>query len=245
MSVSSIGSFSSAQYAHGGFRAPSFDKLDTNGDQALSLEELTLKGPKGSADGEAQKRAAALLKAMDTDSSGSVSPDEKTAFDTKMQEQRQGLAFTTQVLVGQSNSDVFAATDSNGDGAVSLAEFSNDDTAKGMSSDLLSQIFGMIDSNGDGAVSETESSDFLDAIKSAIDGDRHGHAGPKGHGGPEGPGGAGGPPPGPPPADATGSGSDSDGRFASAFAARASNAYTATASNTDLLKTLQSLFESP
>jgi len=109
---------------------------------------------------------------MDTDGSGGVSSDEKSAFDEKLQASRQdhhaGLVFMVQQLITPTNADVFAATDTNGDGSVSLDELSDDPAAASESTDGLQKLFNMIDSNADGSISQTESSDFLDKVRSAV-----------------------------------------------------------------------------
>jgi Ca2+-binding EF-hand superfamily protein len=155
----------------GSFQPPSFASLDSNNDAQITLDEFKAGAP-GGADAKKESRLDALFKAMDTDGSGGVSSDEKSAFDQKLQARRQdhhaGLAFLAQQIAAPGNSDVFAATDTNGDGSVSLDELSNDPAAAAESPDSLQKLFGMIDSNSDGSISETESSDFLDAVKSAI-----------------------------------------------------------------------------
>ena len=233
MTISGLGG---SPYAgmRGAFQPPSFASLDTNNDDSLSLDELKAGAP-GGASAASDKRAEALFKAMDTDGNGSVSSDEKTAFDDKMKAKHHdhstGLAFLAQQLGGESNSDVFKATDTNGDGSVSLDELSSDDAAKGVSSDSLQKLFNLIDANGDGSISETESSDFLDAVKSAV-----AQSGPPvGPGGP----GAGGPPP-PPPPDNT---NDDSGTSSSDLLSLAQTAYSSTSKSTDLVGILQSLLQ--
>ena len=218
----------------GAYQPPSFASLDTNNDDSLSLDELKAGAP-GGASAASDKRAEALFKAMDADGNGSVSSDEKSAFDAKMKarhhDHSSGLAFLAQQLGGESNSDVFKATDTNGDGSVSLDELSNDDAAKGVSPDSLQKLFNLIDANGDGSISRTESSDFLDAVKSAV-----AQSGPP-DGGPGGPG-AGGPPPPPPPDN-----DDTSGTSPSDLLSLAQTAYSSTSKSTDLVGILQSLLQ--
>ena len=180
---------------------PSFTQLDSNSDGGISLDEFEAGGPSGSPGSDAtqsaarKQRAEALFNKIDTNGDGSISGDELNTFQTQMEEQRQSQAFATQLLAnGQqppSNNDVFSATDKNSDGSVSLDEFSQSDAAKNLSTDQLQQLFNTIDSNGDGSISSTESSDFLDELKSetASAGGRGGAGGPP----------PGGPPPGGPP----------------------------------------------
>lgn len=153
-------------------RPPSFNTLDQNADGAVTLDELITGAPGGATDAKASKRAEALFKAMDQDGDGSVTSTEKDSFDTKMAAQRQSMQFMTQMMAGGQqpidNDSLFAQTDADGDGSVSLAELGNDDSAKAIGSDGLQKLFAMIDADGDGAISKTESSDFLDSVKSAV-----------------------------------------------------------------------------
>src|ERR1700712_4355803 len=128
MSISGLGGSPYAQ-TRGTFQPPSFASLDTNDDSPITLDELKAGAP-GGASATSDKRAEALFKAMDTDGNGSVSSDEKTAFDKKVQDRQSGMAFLAQQLSPSSDASVFQATDSNGDGSVSLAEFSKDPAAK-------------------------------------------------------------------------------------------------------------------
>ena len=188
MSISSIsGSQAVAQTMRTAFKPPSFSSLDANSDSSLSLEELISGAPKGTSKTDNTTRAEALFKAMDSDSDGSVTATEKDAFDTQLATQTQAMAFMTQQLSGPSNADVFSATDTDADGAVSFEEFGNDEAAGDISSDALQQLFDLIDADGSGSISESESSDFLDAVKTALN-DSQGAGGPP-------PGGPGGPPP--------------------------------------------------
>ena len=163
MSISGLSGAIAGAGSRRAFQPPSFESLDTNNDNSITLDELKAGAP-GGATAASDKRVEALFKKMDADGNGSISASEKSAFDDKLQAKRTdhhaGLAFLAQQLSGPSNDDVFAATDSNGDGSVSLDELSNDDAAKGVSSDSLLKLFSLIDSNGDGAISKTESSDF-------------------------------------------------------------------------------------
>ena len=238
MSISSIsGSQAVAQTMRTAFKPPSFSSLDANSDSSLTLEELISGAPKGASKTDNTSRAAALFKAMDSDSDGSVTATEKDAFDTQMATQAQAMAFMTQQLSGPSNADVFSATDTDSDGAVSLDEFGNDEAAGDISSDALQQLFDLIDADGSGSINESESSDFLDAVKTALN-DRHGAGGPGGPGGP--------PPGGPPPGASASSGNeeDEDGTtLNTGLLSMAQNAYKQTQQQS-LLDQLISIFDS-
>lgn len=227
MSISGLGGLPFAAM-RGTFQPPSFSSLDTNSDGQITLDELKAGAP-GGASAQGDKRAERLFKAMDTDGNGSISEDEKAAFDQKLQERRAGMAFLAQQLNGPSDADVFAATDTNGDGSVSFDEFTSDDAAKGVSTDSLKQLFGMIDSNGDGSIDEGESSSFLDAVRSAV-ADRLGVPPPPDSG-------AGGPPPAPSASDTGGATTGAD------LASLAQNAYSTASSGSDLIDLLQSILQ--
>lgn len=230
MSISGLGGSSSAN-ARAVFQPPSFSSLDTNSDSQITLDELKAGAP-GDATKSSDKRAEALFKAIDADGDGSITGAEKTAFDEKLQNNQASLAFLAQQISGPSNADVFKATDTNGDGAVSLDELSSDSAATGVSSESLKKLFDLIDSNKDGSISESESSSFLDSVKSAVS--QNGPP-PPGGGAPGGPGGP------PPSQDAD---QDSDGSSASSdLLALAKNAYSSTSKNTDLISMLQSLLQ--
>lgn len=222
------------------FQPPSFSSIDSNSSGDITLDELKAGAPGGATGTKSAERAEKLFAAMDADSSGSVTSDEKDAFDSKIAEQRQAMQFMTQLMAGgnqpPSNEDVFAATDTDSSGSVSLEEFSSSDSAEGVSTDELAELFATIDADGDGAITETESSDFLDTLKSAM-GDRP--MGPP-------PGGPGGPPPGGPPPGGKGDeaeSEDDDSTLALDLLTAAKSAYSAQSSSDDLLTTLSKIFD--
>ncbi len=239
MSISGLGGGSFGGI-RGNFQPPSFQSLDTNSDESLTLDELKAGAP-GGASAANDKRTEALFKAMDADGNGSVSSDEKSAFDDKMADQQSGMAFMAQQMQFPSNADIFANTDSNSDGSVSLDEFSASDAAKNLSSDQLQSLFSTIDSDSDGSISETESSDFLDSLKSGLA--ENGPPPP-----PPGGGGAGGPGAGGPPPDQASSSSSEEDSSSSALdlLSMALSAYgsdKSSSSSSDLLSSLTSLLQ--
>jgi Ca2+-binding EF-hand superfamily protein len=234
MSISSIsGGQSAAQMMRTAFRPPSFESLDTNSDASLSLDELKANAPKGASAADADKRAEALFKAMDADGDGSITSTEKDTFDTAMAEQRQSMAFMTQQMAGPSNADIFAQTDTDGDGAVTIEEFGSEDSASEIGSEALQKLFDLIDADGDGSVTETESSDFLDAIKTAMEENRPAGGPPPG-----------GPPPGgpPPAAPTTDEASSEEEESTTTLFSLAQNAYK-TSQQQSLLEQLVSIFD--
>jgi len=224
------------------FKPPTFESLDSNSSGDVTLDELKSAAPGGADKAKSSEQAEKLFAAMDADSSGSVSTDEKDAFDTKMKAAREAMQFMTQMMAGggkpPSNVDIFAATDTDGSGGVSLEEFTSSDAAESMSADQLSELFSTIDGDGDGSITETESSDFLDTLKSAMGGP----GGPPPGGGPGGPGG---PPPGGPPPGGTASDDTSEEEDTSAIdlLTAATNAYASKQKSVDLLSTLSSIFD--
>lgn len=120
MSISGVGS--GAAYMRP-FQPPSFSSIDSNASGDITLDELNAGAPGGASDAKSARRAEKLFAAMDADSNGSVTSDEKDAFDSKLAEQRQAMQFMTQLMAGghkpPSNENIFAATDLDGSGAVS------------------------------------------------------------------------------------------------------------------------------
>ena len=170
MSISGLGS---SPYVPT-YQPLSFSSLDTNNDGSVSLDELEAAAP-GGASATSNAQAQALFKAMDTNGDGSVSQGEMSAFDQKVQSHHHGgghhhggMGFLAQQLAQTQDSQAFGATDTNGDGSVSLDEFSADPAAQGVSSSDMQQLFNMIDTNGDGSISASESSSFLDKVRQAV-----------------------------------------------------------------------------
>lgn len=233
------------------FQPPSFSSVDSDSSGSISLDELKSGAPGGASDAKSAERAEKLFTAMDTDTNGSVSSDEKDAFDQKLEQQRQTMQFMTQLMAGghqpPSNDDIFKATDTDSSGSVSLEEFSSSASAEDLTTDDISSLFSTIDSDGDGGISSSESSDFLDTLKSAMAGGPMG-GGPGGPGGPPpggGPGGPGGPPPGGPPPSASSDDEDTDpNALALDLLTAAKAAYSSTSQKTDdLLTSLSKLFD--
>jgi Ca2+-binding EF-hand superfamily protein len=230
-----IGGTANAQVMRN-MQPPSFDSLDKNSSGDITLDELKAGGPNGSSDAKSAARAEQLFKTMDTDGSGSVSTDEKDAFDAKLQEQRQEMQFFAQLLAGggrpPSAGDIFATTDKDGSGGVSLAEFSDSEAAERLSSDDISEVFTAIDTDGNGEISEAETSDLFESLESAFAAARAGGA--------DGPGGR---PPGPPPS-AGSEEEDDETTGAIDLLTAATAAYSKQSqSATDLLSTLTRIFD--
>src|SRR3569623_642774 len=108
MTVSGLGGSTFAG-VRGYLQPPSFASLDSNNDATITLDELKAGAP-GGANSKSASGLDALFKAMDTDGSGGVSSDEKSAFDQKLETRRQdhhsGLIFMVQQLITPTNADV-------------------------------------------------------------------------------------------------------------------------------------------
>jgi len=136
-----------------------FKEADSDGDNALSLDEFKAVGPQG-ANGPPPAQAsgaAEFFAKLDSDSDGQVSKDEFTTAFSKIGSEAKSALLDAQEL--------FANADSNGDGALSEDEFaasapkgpprggpppSSGDTAS------ISDIFDELDSDDDGSVTEAE-----------------------------------------------------------------------------------------
>ncbi len=176
--MSSIGGIGSWQQTYQPYTPPTFSQLDTDSSGGISLDEFEAGAPKAQSGSDTtqsaakQKRAEALFSKIDTNGDGSISSSELDTFQSQIADQRQSQQFATQLLASgqqpQSDADTFSATDTNGDGSVSLAEFSKNAQADGLTTDQTSQIFNAIDTNADGSISSTESSAFLDKLRSEV-----------------------------------------------------------------------------
>lgn len=232
----SIGAVGGGSQMLRSFQPPSFSSLDGNGNGGISLDELKSAGPDKTGGAKSDERVQKLFESMDTDGSGEVSSTEKEAFDSKIAETRQAMQFMAQQFASMpSNDDIFAATDKDSSGDISLEEFSSSDAAEDMSTEDLQKLFSAIDGNGNGSISEDESSAFLDGLKEVA-------GGPPpmdGSGGPKGP-----PPGGPPPG---GSSEDEDEESASGIAldllSAATQAYSSTSRSNDVLSVLSRILD--
>lgn len=140
-----------------------FKEADSDGDNALSLDEFKAAGPQG-ANGPPPAQAsgaAEFFAKLDSDSDGQVSKDEFTTGFSKIGSEMKSALLDVQEL--------FANADANGDGALSEDEFaasapkgpprggpppgpppSSGDTSS------ISDIFDELDSDDDGSVREDE-----------------------------------------------------------------------------------------
>lgn len=158
----------------GGFRPPppgkppGFEKLDGNGDGALSLDEFKAGAPKD-AD---SARSEELFNKIDADGDGSITKAEAEEFHAKRQEAQQqvqafllnlqsGLSGTPTEEDGEDGESPFAKLDANADGSVAKDEFlkaisPDGDGANG----LINRLFTAMDADKSGDISEQEMADF-------------------------------------------------------------------------------------
>ncbi|WP_186419108.1 EF-hand domain-containing protein [Bosea sp. CS1GBMeth4] len=185
----------------GGFRPPppgkppGFDKLDGNGDGALSLDEFAAGAPKGADSARTEK----LFKAMDADQDGAVSKAESDAFRANLDKADQQMQALLLMLQSDSanattatkadakdgeDKNYFAKLDADSDGSVAREEFLKAVAPDGDGSNgLLGRLFAAMDADKDGKISKEEMADFRKQME-----DRAAHR----------------PPPPPPPAEISG-----------------------------------------
>ncbi len=176
-----------------GFQPPSFESLDSNSDGGISLDELKSNAPGGASDAKSAKRAEELFSKLDSDGDGTVTSDEKDAFDSEIANRQAGLSFSAQQMAGDFASklaeNIVSALDGDGDGGISLDELKSSGSVEDLDESAIEELFATIDEDGDGTLSTEETASFLKSNKP------DGPPPPPPPGGPGGPNGAGGPPP--------------------------------------------------
>lgn len=222
--ISSLGSYGGSSTAQ--WQQKLFSKADSNGDSALSKDELleALKnGPKGKNGEESSAVAEKMFSAMDSDGDGSVTQSEFTAFQSKMSASNASTLLAAQE--GQrperpSAEEMMAETDTDGDGSISkdelaavLEKHAKDGQNGGPSVD---EMFSSMDSDGDGSVSQAELSAFAEKAPSGPS------SGPSS-----------GPPPGPPPGGAPPAGGGAEASSSSSSSTSSSQTYDALDTNKD------------
>lgn len=218
--ISSLGSYGGSGTAQ--WQQKLFAKADSNGDSALSKDELleALKnGPKGKNGEDSSAVAEKMFSAMDSDGDGSVTQSEFTAFQSKMSASNASTLLAAQE--GQrperpSAEAMMAETDTDGDGSISkdelaavLEKHAKDGQNSGPSVD---EMFSSMDSDGNGSVSQAELSTFAEKA-------------------PSGP--SSGPPPGPPPGGAPPAGGSGATSSTSSSSSSSSQSYDALDTNKD------------
>lgn len=163
----------------GGFRPsppgkpPGFEKLDGNGDGALSLDEFKA----GASKNVDSARSEGLFKKIDGDGDGSVTKAESEEFHTKLEKadhQLQSFLLGLQSAVSgtkdgevkEDGEDLFASFDADSDGSLAREEFLKAISPDGSaSSELLNKLFDAIDTDKDGQVSKEETEAFQTAVQ--------------------------------------------------------------------------------
>ena len=190
-----VGGFPPSLSGLGGHKALPFDKVDTDSNGAISLEEFTaaLNKLPSAADSAASDTAANdLFKQIDTDGDGQISKDEASAFKSKLSAQLQAMmllfqeqngtdaAATAQAgVTGPSADDIFTKLDADGNGSISKDEFTaalqNRHQSDGVG-DRAAKLFDKIDTNGDGSISKDENQAFLEKMQAHGGHHHHRHA---------------------------------------------------------------------
>lgn len=141
-------------------------KADKDADGSLTLDEFSAVGSEknsGRTSSADQARAEKLFKSIDADSDGKASESELGSFFSKLSSENQSSLIALQAKQSSGNpmSDLLSKSDADGNGSLSLDEFSAAGP-KGASSDKSAEIFGEIDSDEDGEVTEDELAAFAE-----------------------------------------------------------------------------------
>lgn len=139
-------------------------KADKDADGSLSIDEFSAAGPEknsGQISSADQARTEKLFKSIDADGDGKASESELGSFFKKLSNENQSslIALQEKQSGGNPMSDLLSKSDADGNGSLSLEEFSAAGP-KGASSDKSAEIFGQIDSDEDGEVTEDELAAF-------------------------------------------------------------------------------------
>ena len=180
-----VGGFPPSMCGVGGHKSLSFDRVDTDSNGAISLEEFTaalskLPAPADSAGSD--NKADELFNQIDTNGDGAISKDEASAFQSKVSAQIQAMMLLIQEQHGTdaattanagvtrpSADDIFAKLDADGNGSISKDEFTaalqNRTHHSGGNGDRAARLFDKIDTDGDGSISKDENQAFLDQMQ--------------------------------------------------------------------------------
>jgi Ca2+-binding EF-hand superfamily protein len=146
-----------------------FKKADTDGDAALSRDELisSFAQMTGGDSDASSSMADQLLSDLDSDAGGSLSGTEFGALAGRFGGGGSQALLSAQEESGRFNkmaSDLMSQLDEDGDGAMSSDELSSALTGTEVFTDeQISSAFSDMDADGDGAVSETEMAEALAA----------------------------------------------------------------------------------
>ncbi|MDB5445575.1 MAG: calcium-binding protein [Phenylobacterium sp.] len=148
-------------------------QADTNGDGALSADEITSVLAQNGGAAPGSDAVTSAIGKLDSNGDGKLSASELTAgLDTLRKahghhHHSQQAASSTDLA-----SKLLGKADTNGDGGLSADEISAQLTAKGasVSSQDLTAAIGKLDTNGDGTLSGAELTAAIDAFRKAHDG---------------------------------------------------------------------------
>lgn len=156
-------------------------KADADKDGSLTLDEFSAAGTAknaGRSTSADQTTAAKLFQSIDADGDGKASESELGSFFSKMSSDTRTSLLSTQES-GGGMSGLMAKADEDGNGALSLDEFSAA-APRGASTGKSAEIFGEMDADGSGEVSEDELSAFNETHRPPPPGGGQGSGGPGG-----------------------------------------------------------------
>jgi Ca2+-binding EF-hand superfamily protein len=169
-----------------------FSKTDANGDGTIDKVELSdaLATLSESGDSENAPDADELFSLLDADGDGSITAEEHTQGMQKMAPQGgpeggKGMMGPPPPPPGQEEEeeeDLFAATDTDGDGIIDSEELSSmlsslSGSEDAQQTDSVEALFSILDGDGDGSITAEEHSEGLSSLKAAREEARNGKGG--------------------------------------------------------------------
>jgi len=130
-----------------------FRTLDTNGDESISSDELSVLAEQGTGIDVSQ-----IMNDLDADGSGGIDASETQDALKKLGEtlrSRLGGTEMPRMKPPPDPAEMFASADTDGDGVISRDEFAAIGP-DGQDQEMVDEMFASIDSDGDGSISEAE-----------------------------------------------------------------------------------------
>ncbi|ODN71329.1 EF hand [Methylobrevis pamukkalensis] len=202
MNIGGTGGYSPAA----GLASRILSQADTDVDGALSLEEFAATGDSEASDEDVSD----IFSALDADSDGAITGSELASGIEQFSSEAASTLLSLQEFgaggppqggpppggppPGGGGADLFAETDEDESGTLSLEEFSATGEDFGLDADKAEELFNLIDADSDGEITEDENAAFEETKAQSA-------AGGPPQGGPP----PGGPPPGGPPSGSTAS----------------------------------------